>query len=56
MTTQIHRKQAVVLALSIALAVASYWIPLSPNPKASQSESQATPSSLADSITAMVNR
>ncbi len=30
MNTQIHRKQIIMLILSMALAVGSYWIPLPP--------------------------
>lgn len=30
MNTQIHRKQIVMLILSMALAIVSYWIPLPP--------------------------
>ncbi len=48
MNTQIHRKQLIMLVLSMALAIASYWIPLPPeshmlNPELSKATAHPAP-------------
>ncbi|MCP5158776.1 MAG: hypothetical protein H6975_05060 [Gammaproteobacteria bacterium] len=55
MNTQIHRKQIVILALAMALAAASYWIPLpqssDPYPSPSMLRESTNLSALTESIT-----